>query len=403
MIRLKEKCEKRLAQFSAVKAAAAVVIKRWQHDRNFDAMRKVQTVLTDCDKIAQNLSSTLTLRFDAIDQKQLAENLKQLMKLSKQLNEMIKPLWRQWVEAILFAGTVAFLLKSTIFNLYHVPSGSAEPTILVGDRVWGNKMAYWLGPIKTGTIKRGDFVIVDDPEFPMDRSSNIQYYWQKYVGVALPLLGLKGGPSNWVKRVIACPGDTIEGRNENGMAAVYLNGKKLHEPYINPHPLIYLTRKAGFINSAWAQHVPLLSMLATQRTAPMMYSFDPEKSGDEQPYYQFKADEVIRLPFKNEPEIRYPYVAENMDVFGPYKLGPGKYWAMGDSRKNSRDSRMWLFLDEELIHGKASFIIFSIDGAEPFWALELIKHPIEFWTKRLRWSRFFKFFYNPWTEEKKAS
>jgi len=63
---------------------------------------------------------------------------------------------------------------------------------------------------------------------------------------------------------------------------------------------------------------------------------------------------------------------------------------MGDSRKNSVDSRWWLFLDEDFIHGRASFIIYSIDSQEAFWLFDLIKHPIDFWTKHVRWNRFFR-------------
>jgi hypothetical protein len=77
-------------------------------------------------------------------------------------------------------------------------------------------------------------------------------------------------------------------------------------------------------------------------------------------------------------------------VFGPLTVPDGKYWMMGDSRKNSRDSRWWHFLDRERIHGRASFIIYSIDSEEAFWLFELIKHRINFWTKSIRFNRFFK-------------
>ena len=84
---------------------------------------------------------------------------------------------RQWIEALVSAGTVAFLLRYFIFGLYHVPTGSAEPTILVGDRVWGNKLAYYFDD-----VKRGDQVIFEDPRYKFDKSNTLKYLWQKYIG-----------------------------------------------------------------------------------------------------------------------------------------------------------------------------------------------------------------------------
>jgi hypothetical protein len=79
-----------------------------------------------------------------------------------------------------------------------------------------------------------------------------------------------------------------------------------------------------------------------------------------------------------------------VDIFGPIKLQEGQYWVMGDSRKNSNDSRFWGPLDEKYIHGRASFIIYSIDSGEAFWLFDLIKHPIDFWFKYIRWNKIFK-------------
>jgi hypothetical protein len=80
----------------------------------------------------------------------------------------------------------------------------------------------------------------------------------------------------------------------------------------------------------------------------------------------------------------------SVDAFGPIILPPHMYWAMGDSRKNSEDSRYWGPVHRSYIRGRASFILFSIDSEEAFWLFSLIKHPIDFWTKYLRWNRFMK-------------
>jgi signal peptidase I len=283
-----------------------------------------------------------------------------------------------------------------------VPTGSAEKNILVGDRIWGNKTAYYFEE-----IQHGDFVIFDDPEFYYYPEGTFNRWWQKYVG--FPLLGLPVGPDNWVKRVIAIPGDVIEGRIENGRTVVYRNGEKLDESsYVNPYPLIRLKKEVGFIDleSIGPFSVPsfLKKIIKTG-----YYTYDPSKSFAEQPYYNMTKEEVMTRS-NGELDLRLAYSPtyeneafnafeelgieverrKSVDEFGPYTVPEGYYWVMGDSRKNSRDSRFWGFLNKELIHGRASFVIYSVDSEEALWFFELLKHPIAFWMKSLRWNRFLK-------------
>jgi signal peptidase I len=320
--------------------------------------------------------------------KEFHKKFRLFKKAYKQLNEMTKPLWRQWAETIGFALILVLILRNLIFGLFHVPTGSAEPNILVGDRLWGNKMCYFYEP-----IKRGDLVIFDSPLVEYDHSSSMAYMWQRYIGFPIPLFGLPAGPDNWVKRVIAVPGDTIEGRMENGKTVIYRNGKKLDEPYVNNLPLIGLRKTRGFLPWETIGIFTIPSFLQYREIA-VSYTYDPSKSFADQPYYTMTADEVLRYP-DGRPEFRLPFTpcieyGVNRDTFGPFTIPAGKYWVMGDSRKNSIDSRWWLFLDIERIHGRASFVIYSVDSEEAIWLFDLLKHPIDFFTKHIRWNRFFK-------------
>lgn len=322
----------------------------------------------------------------------------------KELKEITKPMLRQWVEAIVIAFVLAFFVRNFIFGLYHVPTGSAEKNILVGDRIWGNKMAYFFGKPQCG-----DLVIFDNPKFDYQKTSGFGYWWQRYIGLPLPILGLGSGPDNWVKRVIAGPGDTIEGRLEDDKTVIYRNGKKLDEPYVNPYPLIKTKKTTGFFMGEHFGPFSIPSFLRYEEKI-VHYTFVPGVALDEQPYYRLTEQEVIKnwatgeydLSYAFTPSFDYSYAGVRcVDNFGPFTLPEGKYWVMGDSRKNSQDSRYWLFLDEKLIHGRASFIIYSVDSEESLWLFELLKHPIDFWMKKIRYNRFFKSLHGYAVEEKK--
>ncbi|NDD53615.1 signal peptidase I [bacterium] len=357
-------------------------------------------LLGEAEQLMQELEQGMVTTAEGSVTVPLRKRYHRFKKVYALLHEFTKPWWRQWAEAIGIALLLAVVLRNFIFGLYHVPTGSAEPTILVGDRIWGNKLAYYYD-----SINRGDLVIFDDPLFPVDKSHKVRQLWQRYIGIPVPALGLGAGPTNWVKRVIAVPGDTIEGRLEQGKTTVYLNGKKLEEPYVNPYPLIHVRKERGFFP---VQNIgPLLIPdFLRQEKCHRRYTYDPAVSLEQQPFYKLKPEEIIANPLTGQPILDHPFTptlrdsyGAIADQFGPIIVPEGKYWVMGDSRKNSADSRIWLFLDKSLIHGRASFIIYSLDSEEAFWAFDLIKHPLEFWTKIVRWGRTFSGFKSATVEQ----
>lgn len=381
-------------------------LERMKRKGQFDLYQKASSLLEDAEQKLHELKGEFAVTADGRVSDSLRAKYKAFRKTYKTLNEITKPEWQQWIEAVVVALFLAVILRNFIFGLYHVPTGSAEPNILVGDRIWGNKMAYYFGK-----VEHGELVIFDNPEFVYDTSNPIKHLWQKYVGFAIPLLGLSGGPDNWVKRVIAVPGDTLEGRVEDGKTVIYRNGLKLEEPYVNPYPLIRVRKDVGFIPFTHVGPLSIPSFLQKQNVE-RNYTYDPSKSFPEQPFYNMTEDEVVRKRSNNDLILAQAFsptymlaidygqsipsmgdqteIVYTVDKFGPITVPDGKYWMMGDSRKNSRDSRYWGFLDKSLIHGRASFVIYSIDSEEAFWLFDLIKHPINFWTKHVRFNRFFK-------------
>ena len=113
-----------------------------------------------------------------------------------------------WTKSILIALIFALFIRAFIVQAYKIPSGSMIPTLLIGDYLLVNKLAYGIrNPIKN------DFIYFRKlPER------------QEIVVFTYPL----NKKLDFIKRVIGLPGDTVEIVNKK----VYVNGKLLKEPYV---------------------------------------------------------------------------------------------------------------------------------------------------------------------------
>jgi signal peptidase I len=117
--------------------------------------------------------------------------------------------WKQEIRPLLILALIMFSIRSSFADWNEVPTGSMQPTILVGDRVLVNKLAYDLKvPFTTRHIaewsnpQRGDIVVFFSP---------------------------KDG-TRLVKRVIGLPGDTIELRNDQ----LVINGQPVDYTTLEP-------------------------------------------------------------------------------------------------------------------------------------------------------------------------
>ena len=281
-----------------------------------------------------------------------------------------KTKWTDFFESLIVIIPIAFLIRTIGFGLYQVPTGSMETTMLVGERFFADKFT----PLFM-SIKHDDIISFNDPTF--DYSENpLKNLCQMYVY----------GPSNWTKRVIGIPGDHIKGVIEDNRPVIYRNEKKLDEPYLNQNPLI-------------ATYDPYRDRQYALK------SFVPSIPLDQQPYYIMTQEEIKlgrrKAAWMGEPDMRYPgtpnkdlghfgsRLGKTFDEFD-VKLGDDEYWAMGDNRQGSSDSRAWGVLKRKLIHGKILLRLYSIDSDESWFVFDLIKHPIDFW-RRVRWGRCLQF------------
>ena len=118
-----------------------------------------------------------------------------------------KRIVREYAEAIIIALIAALIIRAYVIQAFKIPSGSMIPTLLIGDHILVNKFIYGTTiPFSDKRVlifrkpERGDIIVFKYPENPK---------------------------KDFIKRVVATGGDTIESRNK----VIYVNGDKLIEPY----------------------------------------------------------------------------------------------------------------------------------------------------------------------------
>ncbi len=119
------------------------------------------------------------------------------------------------------ALVIAIVIKSFLVQAFFIPSSSMVPTLEVGDRILVNRLAY-----RFGDIERGDIIVFADPTpTRQDRGvvGGLVHWLGEGIGVVRP------ADDDFIKRVIALPGETWEMRN----GVTYVDGRRLSEPYVN--------------------------------------------------------------------------------------------------------------------------------------------------------------------------
>ena len=131
--------------------------------------------------------------------------------------------WRELPVLVLVALVVAILIKTFLVQAFYIPSESMEPTLQQGDRVLVCRICTHFS-----AVHRGDVIVFSDPHPGPDQGrgavGGFLHWLAEGVGVAQP------ESPDFIKRVIALPGDTVE----INAGVVYVNGNRLHEPYLDP-------------------------------------------------------------------------------------------------------------------------------------------------------------------------
>jgi signal peptidase I len=212
------------------------------------------------------------------------------------MTDRIRSIWRDWRGFILFIA-IMLVFRSAIADWNQVPTGSMLPTILVGDRIVVDKLAYDLRIPFTLTRlarwhepERGDVVT-----FPSPADEQLL-----------------------VKRIVGIPGDVVSMKDN----VLTINGER-----------------AAYTAVEDAELPP------DSVRDPFRYRFFHESI--------LGSDRMIMLH-----EARY---ASSRSSFGPVTVPQGEYLMLGDNRDNSQDSRYIGLISRDRILGRAETIAFSLD------------------------------------------
>lgn len=211
---------------------------------------------------------------------------------------------------------IIVLFRSFLYEPFIIPSGSMEPTLRIGDLVLVNKYAYGIkDPIWQKTLipishpKRGDIIVFKAPTEPT---------------------------VDYVKRVIGIEGDTITVANNGEITltpACQDDCTDINFSYTtgvaNPDYIYY--------NNAQIEKTETGSVTHQILQNPQNLYLDP-----------------------------YLYTQQGLPV-GTWKVPKGHYFAMGDNRDNSADSRFWGFIPEDALVGKAVRVALSFDKQAGEW------------------------------------
>ncbi len=219
-----------------------------------------------------------------------------------------EPWWVEYSVSFFPVILIVFLLRSFLVEPFKIPSSSMVPTLLVGDFILVNKFTYGVRlpvvnrkVIDLGSPQRGDVMVFRYPEDPS---------------------------LDYIKRVVGLPGDKIEYRGKR----LTINGTPVPVRQIDD----YLSRER---------------MQFSRRYIETLGRVEHEILLDED------------APALMAPARPFPFSSNcNYNTSGlTCTVPPGHYFMMGDNRDNSSDSRVWGFVPDENIVGKAFFIWLNLN------------------------------------------
>lgn len=319
---------------------------------------------------------------------------------------------REWLEALLYAGVAALILKSLFFDAFRIPTPSMEDSLLTGDFLIVSKLHYGTRTPMSISLPFTE-IHIPDVTLPWFRFPGFTSIKRNDVFVFNYPIEDKviSAKTHYIKRAVGMPGDTLQIVDKklivNGVESDEAPGiQYLHEVFsagqarLSPAKvreaggqMIETSQRGGFIVNmtdaeaaqmlAWPE-VERIEMVArpTEESLFKQYSgffFSKPMDGNVDQYgavvIPFEG-QVVTLTAGNwnlykDVITRYEGndVEQNGDSFlingittNTYTIKQDYYFAMGDNRDNSEDSRFWGFVPNDHVVGKAVILYFSWDA-----------------------------------------
>jgi signal peptidase I len=223
--------------------------------------------------------------------------------LDRTLDEVLpfarKSTVREYTESIAVAVLIALFLRAFVVEAFKIPSGSMIPTLQVGDHIFVNKFIYGVR-IPWTNIKFG------------------MGYRQPRRGEVIVFIYPKEPDKDFIKRIVAIPGDTVEIRDNQ----LYINDKPVPREHASGD-CEYMDYEE--VSGRWEErHCDRFRETLDGTTFTTIFD-------------------------RNSPTHSWR----------PVTVPPDSVFVMGDNRDNSHDSRFWGFVPYDLIKGKAMVIWWS--------------------------------------------
>ncbi len=221
-------------------------------------------------------------------------------------------LW-ETVKTVIYAVLIALVVRTAAYEPFNIPSGSMKPTLLIGDYLFVSKASYGYSrhSLPLGLPLISGRIFFDSPE-----RGDVAVF-------KLP----RDNSTDYIKRIIGLPGDTIQVRE----GVLYLNGEMVPRERVEDY---VETNAYGNVSRV--------------------------------PQY------VETLPSGVHYNVLDMNAHGSLDNTMVYTVPEGHYFAMGDNRDNSSDSRVPNsigvgFVPAENLVGRADLIFFSTNGEAAIW------------------------------------